>query len=178
MNMALLVRPPIGFAAAAGPVAVAVATIVATAAPASAEGVTISASTAYCVGSTYTLTLPAADATILIGNVPWQNAFAFQTRATGDSAFNIVATAPYVAGKDVVATWTPTAAGEFMTSAWPYSTDRGLSNFGENGPTVTVVQTAPAGATCTPPTAGNGGTGSASSIPVIGGLLSSLSAQK
>ncbi|WP_405134776.1 hypothetical protein [Nocardia sp. NBC_01388] len=144
------------------------------AATASAD-MSITSSTAYCVGSTYTVTLPAADATVLIGNVPSDTEFAFRTSPAGGSTFTTFTTVPYVAGKDVVASWTPTAPGQVMVSAWPNSIYTGLANFGEDGPTINVVQTAPSGATCAPST---GGTGSASSIPVIGGLLSSLSAQK
>ncbi|MVU81229.1 hypothetical protein GPX89_28790 [Nocardia sp. ET3-3] len=167
--MSVLARA-VGIAAAA---VMGVATIV-SATTASAD-MTITSSQAYCVGSTYTVTLPAADAKVLIGNVPNDTEFAFRTSPAGGSTFTTFTTVPYVEGKDVVASWTPTAPGQVMVSAWPNNVNTGPANFGENGPTVTVVQSAPAGATCSPST---GGTGSANSIPLIGGLLSTLSAQK
>ncbi|WP_330184987.1 hypothetical protein OHB26_16230 [Nocardia sp. NBC_01503] len=168
--MPVFARSTVGIAAVA---AMGVATIV-SATTASAD-MSIRSSSAYCVGSTYTVTLPASDAAVLIGNVPLDTEFVFRTSAVGGSTFTTFTTVPYVAGKDVVASWTPTAPGQVMVSAWPNNTTTGPAYFGENGPTVNVVQTAPSGTTCG---AATGGTGSANSIPVIGGLLSGLSAQK
>ncbi|MCU1643370.1 MAG: hypothetical protein JWN03_3645 [Nocardia sp.] len=152
------------------------ATIV-TGATASAQG-SITSSTAYCVGTTYTVTLPAADAASVMAGLPiTDNQLVLVVAPSGGSLTPIPSTAAaYVAGKDVTFQWTPTAAGN-TTGLWVYPYN-GQGMEYRNGSLVRyidIVQSAPAGTTCSPST---GGTGSAGSIPVIGGLLSSLSAQK
>ncbi|MFE3060826.1 hypothetical protein [Nocardia sp. NPDC059239] len=149
------------------------------AATASAQ-MTITTSPAYCVGTTYAVTLPAADAAALWAQMPAVetalNEWALVETPSAGSGLSTTVSAPvkYVAGQDVTVQWTPPAAGQWQLMMAPYSQGGYGTPFG--GPlAVTVVQSAPAGSSCTQPT--GGGTGSASSIPVIGGLLSSLSAR-
>ncbi|WP_327141742.1 hypothetical protein [Nocardia sp. NBC_01327] len=142
---------------------------------------TITPSQAYCVGTTYSVTLPAADAAALWAQMPAVetalNEWALVETPSAGSGLSTTVSAPvkYVAGQDVTVQWAPPAAGQWQLMMAPFSQGGYGTPFG--GPlAVTVVQSAPAGSSCTPPT--SGGTGSANSIPVIGGLLSSLSAQK
>ncbi|WP_458690962.1 hypothetical protein [Nocardia tengchongensis] len=174
MNMSVLARSTVGIAAT---VAMGVATIV-SATTASAQ-MSITTSTAYCVGSTYTLTLPAADASALIAQVPGGDVIGFswvRTASQGGGALDLFTSSPYVAGKDASVQWTPTTAETVDLWATAGSTANGYTwSASSKLIGITVVQSAPSGASCTPSTSG---TGSASSIPVIGGLLSTLSAQK
>lgn len=178
MKKSVLGRSSVGFAALA---AMGVATIV-TATTASAGVVhtlQLQASQAYCVGTTYTITLSAADATALMAQASGYHDITFQW-APYPQGFNTeIATQPYVAGQGMTVKWTPTYVG--ATDVAAYATDSAL------GPNaiissqlvdIDVVEKAPLGASCTPtattPGGGTGGTGSASSIPVIGPLLGSL----
>ncbi|MFE3022477.1 hypothetical protein [Nocardia tengchongensis] len=78
--------------------------------------------------------------------------------------------------------WTPPSAGAFSLSAYAYDSALGPNAIIDSMiPNVNVVQSAPAGASCTPGTTTpptttppTSNTGSANSIPVIGPLLSSL----
>lgn len=174
MKMSVLARSTVGIAAGA---AIGVATIV-SATTASAD-MSIAKSPAYCVGSTYTATLPAADAETLHAQAPgfWEFTFFDYSFATQKNTY-LTDVATYVAGQDVTIQWTPTEAGQHQVYAVasfnPYAYTPKTVSTGM----IDVVQSAPTGASCTPPAPSTGGTGSASSIPVIGGLLSSLSGQK
>ncbi|MGW5109312.1 hypothetical protein [Nocardia sp. NPDC004123] len=137
----------------------------------------VTKSSAYCVGSTYTLTMPAADAADLHAQASGFADFSFYDYSfTTQTNPMISMVKSYVAGQDVTVQWTPTVAGQHQLTAMadfnPWSSTAAKLVATE---LINVVQSAPAGASCTPST---GGTGSANSIPVIGGLLSSLSAQK
>ncbi|WP_218025138.1 hypothetical protein [Nocardia jejuensis] len=154
-----------------------VATIV-SASTASAD-ISVATSSAYCVGTAYTVTLPAADAAVLQAQAPGFFQFSFYDYSyVTQLNTHITDVKTYVAGKDVTLQWTPTGTGQHQITAVasfdPYSYAPKI--FGSA--MIDVVQTAPSGASCAPPPTPSGGTGSASSIPVIGGLLSSLSAQK
>ncbi|MFE4456571.1 hypothetical protein ACFROC_04360 [Nocardia tengchongensis] len=173
MKMLVLARSTVGIAAAA---AMGVATIVS--ATTGSAALTIQPSQAYCVGTTYTITLPAADAAPMETNpVQSQIYFNYNTATQGV----MIGAVPWVKGQDVTINWTPTQAVPTNISAVAGGVQAG-DGFGSiklSTDTFTVVQSAPTGASCTAPPAGTGtGTGSAGSIPVIGGLLSSLSAQK
>ncbi|WP_327142097.1 hypothetical protein [Nocardia sp. NBC_01327] len=174
MKMSVFARSTVGIAAVA---AMGVATIV-SATTASAD-MSVVASSAYCVGTTYTATLPAADAATLQSQAPGFAEFSFFDYSFATQAnTHVTDVASYVAGQDVTVQWTPTGVGQHQIYAAasfnPYVS--GPKTVGSG--MINVVQAAPAGASCTPPTPPTGGTGSASSIPVIGGLLSTLSAQK
>ncbi|MGW4242081.1 hypothetical protein [Nocardia sp. NPDC004722] len=177
MKMSVLGGSSVGFAAMA---AAGVATIL-TATTASAGVVNtmqLQASTAYCVGTTYTITVAAADATALMAQAPgYQNVeFAWATYPEGGTME--IATVPYVAGQGLSVKWTPTYAGATTLTAFATDAVKGPNaEIDDMLAPVNVVQTAPSGASCTPtaPGGGTGGTGSASSIPVVGPLLGSLS---
>ncbi|MFE3100527.1 hypothetical protein [Nocardia tengchongensis] len=174
MKMSILARSTVGIAAG---VAMGVATIVwATTASAA---MTLQPSQAYCVGTTYTITLPAADAAALETD-PSYNTINFNSMYTQDpyTMFGAVGTVSWTSGKDVTVQWTPAAAAQTTIYAVPFNGTAAGNGKLTMGP-INVVNSAPTGASCTPtPPANPTGTGSASSIPVIGGLLSSLSAQK
>ncbi|MEV6769744.1 hypothetical protein AB0N05_14065 [Nocardia sp. NPDC051030] len=105
----------VGITAAA---AMGVATIV-SATTASAQ-ITIT-TLAYCVGSTYSLTVAAADAATLIAQAPNDDQIGITwSPAAGGSATKIGANA-YSPGKDVTIEWTPTAAGTVNFQARPVS---------------------------------------------------------
>ncbi|WP_040805535.1 Ig-like domain-containing protein [Nocardia concava] len=147
----------------AGIVAVAamgVATVVS--ATTGSAALTIQPSQAYCVGTTYTVTLPAADAAQLVAATQGYNQLLFEwVPAAGGNATEI-ARAPYVAGQDATIRWTPTIAVqtrlEATSSAGP-GHDGGVAEL----LTVDVVQNAPAGASCT--SSSTSATGSAGWLP-------------
>lgn len=173
MKKSVLGRSGVGFAAMA---AAGVATIV-TATTASATVVStlqLQASQAYCVGTTYTITLAAADATALMAQASNYQDITFQW-APYPQGFNTeIATLPYTAGQGMTVKWTPTYVGATTLVAYAYDPTLGPNAAIDDMLTnINVVQSAPAGASCTP-TPPTGGTGSANSIPVIGPLLSSL----
>ncbi|GAB2526188.1 hypothetical protein [Nocardia heshunensis] len=155
----------------AGFAAIGVATLV-TATTASAQ-MSITQSSAYCVGSTYAVTLPAADAAALWAQMPAvetaQNEWALVETPSAGSGLSTTVSPPvkYIAGQDVTVQWTPPAAGQWQLMMAPFSQGGYGTPFG--GPlAVTVV----AASSCTPST--GGGTGSADSIPVIGGIFKAL----
>lgn len=150
--------------------ALAIAALTVATASAAANDLSINGTT-HCVGTAYTVTIP--DAMIAQFNLPGVTSVTLKdTYMDGGVNPVDVATVPYVAGKDMSVQWTPATAGRnsLTTLAHSAAGDAWMGNL-----PVQVVQTAPSGASCSPNT--GQGTGSASSIPVIGGLLSSLSAQ-
>ncbi|MFE3189016.1 hypothetical protein ACFXHA_08410 [Nocardia sp. NPDC059240] len=175
MKMSVLGRSSVGFAALA---AAGVATIV-TASTASAGVVNtlqLQPSTAYCVGTTYTITLAAADATALMAQASGYADIQFGWATYPEGGLVVIDTVPYVAGQGMTVKWTPTYAGATTLNANAYDSVKGPNAIVDDMlADINVVQTAPAGASCTPTPAATGGTGSASSIPVIGPLLGSLS---
>ncbi|MFE4460864.1 hypothetical protein ACFROC_26210 [Nocardia tengchongensis] len=177
MKKSVLGRSSVGFAAMAAVGAAAIAT----ATPASAEIVNtlqLQASQAYCVGTTYTITLSAADATALMAKATDYPDITFQWAPYPQGTNTEIATVPYVAGQGITVKWTPTYAGPTTLVAYAWDpVHLGNAIIDDMHPRVDVVDSAPAGASCTPTPAtppSTGGTGSASSIPVIGPLLSSL----
>ncbi|MGW4125946.1 hypothetical protein [Nocardia sp. NPDC004711] len=171
MRMSVLARSTVGLAAVA---AMGVATIVS--ATTASAAMTITPSQAYCVGTTYTITLPAADAAALETN-PSLDQIDFNYNYTGTGG--TIGLVTWTKGQDVTVQWTPSQAAQTTVSAVAYGEWTGVGTVRLSMAPINVVQSAPAGSSCTAPPAGTGtGTGSASSIPVIGGLLSSLSAQK
>ncbi|WP_405134777.1 hypothetical protein [Nocardia sp. NBC_01388] len=172
MNMSVFARSTVGIAAAA---AMGVATIV-SATTASAQ-LAITASSAYCADTTYTVTFPAADAAAMAA-ASGQNDLVMGATGPGP-IYWWSPTVTYVPGQDVTFQWTPSKsvyAGQSAVGAWSLHVEEAHVVTTPSAPlAVNVVQTAPAGSSCTPSA---GGTGSANSIPVIGGLLSTLSAQK
>ncbi|GAB2550881.1 hypothetical protein [Nocardia heshunensis] len=169
--MSVFARSTVGIAAIA---AMGVATIVS--ATTASAAMTIQPSQAYCVGTAYTITVPAADAAALETD-PSYSTINFNSMYTQDpyTIFSAVGIVPWTSGKDVTVQWTPQAAAQTTISAVPFNGTLPGKGKLTLGP-INVVNSAPAGASCTP--TNPAGTGSASSIPVIGGLLSSLSAQK
>ncbi|MFD3506563.1 hypothetical protein [Nocardia sp. NPDC058666] len=148
MNKSVIARACVGVAAVAS---VGVATIV-TAANASAQ-LSISASPSYCIGSTYAITLPAADAAALIAGYPNADAIVFSAKPTAGGYTHHVGEAAYVAGQDVTAQWTPMSAQTWNIYARPAGAP---ADAGSQGPMpVVVVESAPAGSSCTPTTGGN-----------------------
>ncbi|MFF0611567.1 hypothetical protein ACFYUD_23180 [Nocardia tengchongensis] len=140
---------------------------------------TITPSQAYCVGTTYTITVPAADAATLETNPSYdQIVFNFED-ATTSGTIGLVS---WTKGQDVTIQWTPTQAQQTTVLASPFNSTAGFGSGQLSMGPLNVVTSIAGGTQCTTPPAppaGTGtGTGSASSIPVIGGLLSSLSAQK
>lgn len=177
MKKSILGRSSIGFAAMAAVGAAAIAT----ATTASAEIVNtlqLQASQAYCVGTTYTITLAAADATALMAQASGYRDITFQWAPYPQGTNTEIATLPYVSGQGMTVKWTPTYAGPTTLVAYASDPVKGPNAIIDDmHPMVSVVESAPVGASCTPTPAtppATGGTGSASSIPVIGPLLSSL----
>lgn len=172
MNMSVFVRSTVGIAAGA---AMGVATIV-SATTASAQ-LAVTTSTAYCADTTYTITFPAADAAAMAATYG-QSDFVLGAAGPGPTYWWTPAVT-YVPGHDVTFQWTPSKsvlpAGTAVGTWNLHVEEAHVVSTPTPSLTVNVVQTAPAGTSCVPST---GGTGSAGSIPVIGGLLSSLSAQK
>ncbi|WP_405497001.1 hypothetical protein [Nocardia sp. NBC_00511] len=127
-------------------------------APTASAALSITNSTAYCVGTAYTITLPAADAAQLVSATQGYNQLLFEWVPAAGGNATIITRTPYVAGQDATIQWTPTIAQqtrlEATSSAGP-GYDGGVAEL----LTVNVVQTAPAGASCTP--SGTSGTGSA-----------------
>ncbi|WP_405497203.1 hypothetical protein [Nocardia sp. NBC_00511] len=145
-------------------IAVLAATTVSMAATASADEWMQVSGTLQCVGQTYTLTVPAAKIQTGISS------YYFLDGKTLSTAAMIGSEQPIQHGQDATASWTPATSG-VHTLWW-----RGIQPGGGGliGPeSITVVDQAPAGESCTPPTSG-GGTGSADSLPIIGPLLSQL----
>ncbi|GAB2528734.1 hypothetical protein [Nocardia heshunensis] len=177
MKMSVLGRSSVGFAAMA---AAGVASIV-TATTASAGVVNtlqLQPSTAYCVGTTYTISLSATDATALMAQAAGYADIQFGWATYPEGGLVQIAMVPYVAGQGITVNWTPTYAGATTLTASANDPVKGPNaEIDDMLAPVNVVQTAPSGASCTPtaPGGGKGGTGSASSIPVIGPLLGSLS---
>ncbi|MEV6101706.1 hypothetical protein [Nocardia sp. NPDC051981] len=173
MNKSILARVSTGISGAA---AVAAATLAM--APTASAQLSITQTTAYCVGTTYTITFPAADAAAMAARYG-QNDFVLGATNTTNVYTEWSAPVTYVSGQDVTFQWTakdaPSSPGTAV-GTWNLFVEEAHTTSTATPPlVVNVVKSAPAGTTCTPST---GGTGSASSIPVIGGLLSSLSAQK
>ncbi|MCU1646481.1 MAG: hypothetical protein JWN03_6756 [Nocardia sp.] len=134
----------------------------------------LSASPAYCAGTSYTITLAAADATALMAQASGYQDITFQWAPYPQGTNVEISTLPYVAGQGMTVKWTPTYLGATTLVAYAYDPTRGPNAIIDDMlPNINVVQSAPAGSSCTP-AAPSGGTGSASSIPVIGPLLSSL----
>ncbi|MFF0631437.1 hypothetical protein ACFYTS_02945 [Nocardia sp. NPDC004151] len=152
----------------AGFVTLGVATVVA-ATTASAQ-MSVSQSSAYCVGSTYTITLPVADQTALLNRAPsGYHEFIFSDVSSAGGNARTFAVAQMVTGQDLTVQWKPDVAQStnIYAGAWDSATNTG-GGLELLGP-IDVVQGGPS---CPAPPAT--GTGSASSIPVIGGLLKLL----
>ncbi|WP_433565661.1 hypothetical protein ACQP1O_10705 [Nocardia sp. CA-151230] len=173
MNMSVLARSTVGIAAAA---AMGVATIVS--ATTASAAMTIQPSQAYCVGTAYTITIPAADAAALETDPSYNTInFNYELPSGSNPSAGAIGIVPWTSGKDVTVQWTPSQAVPTSIRAVNFNgTYPGNAQL-TTAP-INIVASAPAGASCTPTPASPAGTGSASSIPVIGGLLSSLSAQK
>lgn len=161
----------------AGIAAVATATLAM--APTASAQLAITTTTAYCADTTYTVTFPAADAAAMAAQYG-QNAFVLEATNTTNSVTWWSPAVTSVSGQDVTFQWTPSksvlqSSPEDAIGAWNlFVTEAHVVGTYEGPLAVTVVKTAPSGTSCTPST--STGTGSASGIPVIGGLLSSLSA--
>ncbi|MFE6858555.1 hypothetical protein [Nocardia sp. NPDC057668] len=143
MQKSAFARTCFGVAAVA---ATSVATVV-TASNASAQ-LAISASPSYCAGTSYTITLPAADAAGLIAGYPSATAIVIDAKPTAGGYTHQVDHVEYVAGQDVTVQWIPMSAQTWNIVARPAGAPAGA---GTQGPLpVNVVQTAPAGSSCTP----------------------------
>lgn len=130
---------------------VGVATVV-TAANAYAQ-LSISGSPTYCVGTTYTVTLPAADAAELIAGYPSANAIVLVAKPTAGGYTEQIGSATYVAGQDVTVRWSPGSEQTWNIYAYPGGAP---ASAGKQGPLpVNVVKNAPAGSSCAPATPGN-----------------------
>ncbi|MFE2997770.1 hypothetical protein ACFXG4_22480 [Nocardia sp. NPDC059246] len=171
MKKSVLARSSAGIAGAA-----AVAGLTLAMAPAASAQLAITTSTAYCAGTTYTITFPAADAAAMASQYGDNNFVLEATNTTSNVTWWSAAVAS-TSGQDVTFQWTPSQsvpASATATGSWNlFVTEAHVAATAEGPLAVTVVQTAPSGTSCTPST----GTGSSNSIPLIGGLLSSLSAQ-
>lgn len=181
MKKSVLGRSSVGFAAMAAVGAAAIATAT-TASAGVVNTLQLQASTAYCVGTTYTVSLSAADATALMAQATGYSDIQVGFAPAPQGQVTVIGTVPYVAGQGVVVNWTPPSAGAFSLAAYAYDPAHGPNAIIDSMiPNVDVVQSAPAGASCTPGTTTpptttppTSNTGSANSIPVIGPLLSSL----
>ncbi|MGW4242215.1 hypothetical protein [Nocardia sp. NPDC004722] len=174
MKMSVFDRSAVGILAVG---AMGVATVVS--ATTASAAMAIQPSQAYCVGTAYTITIPAADAAALETD-PSYSTINFNYMYVQDpyTIFGAVGIVPWVSGKDVTVQWTPQAAAQTTIYAVPFNGTVPGNGKLTLGP-INVVNSAPTGTSCVPtPPSNPAGTGSASSIPVIGGLLSSLSAQK
>ncbi|MEU1429482.1 hypothetical protein ABZ412_20620 [Nocardia sp. NPDC005746] len=180
MKKSILGHSSIGFAAMAAVGAAAIATAT-TASAGVVNTLQLQASQAYCVGTTYTISLSATDATALMAQAAGYSSITFVWSPAPQGTTTTIATLPYVAGQGMTVNWAPTYAGDTALGAFAYDSALGPNAIIDSMiPNVHVVQSAPAGASCTPTTTPptttppTTGTGSASSIPVIGPLLSSL----
>ncbi|MFJ9368230.1 hypothetical protein ACIRRA_27930 [Nocardia sp. NPDC101769] len=173
MKKSVLARSSAGIVGAA-----AVAGLTIAMAPAASAQLAITNSTAYCAGTTYTITFPAADAAAMASQYGANNFVLEATNTTGNVTW-WSAPVTSTSGQDVTFQWTPSSSVPASASAvgsWNlYVTESGVAAAAEGPLSVTVVQTAPSGTTCSPSTLG---TGSASQTlgSLLTNLLSSLSA--
>ncbi|MGW4354680.1 hypothetical protein ACWELJ_21625 [Nocardia sp. NPDC004582] len=167
MKKSVLARSGAGIAGAA---AVAAATIAM--APAASAQIAITTSTAYCADTTYTVTLPAADAATMASQYG-DNNFVLQATNTSTNVTWWSAAQASVSGQDLTFQWTPSQsipASGTATGTWNlYITEAHVAATALGPISLTVVQTAPQGTTCLPAT----GTGSSTLSPA-GSLLSTL----
>ncbi|RMI29638.1 hypothetical protein EBN03_24840 [Nocardia stercoris] len=106
----------------------------------------IVASTAYCAGSTYTVTVPAADAAAM-ATAAGASSFELLTQSTPSGSTAQSTPVTYTAGQDVSFQWTAPAAGTVNLYVMPVS----ANGAGGEGPlAVTVVQPDASGTGCVP----------------------------
>lgn len=167
MKKSVLARSTAGIAGAASLAAMTLAL-----APAASAQPAITTSTAYCADTTYTVTLPAADAAAMATQYG-DNNFVLQATNTSTNVTWWSASVASVSGQDVTFQWTPSQsipASGTATGTWNlFVTEAHVAATAMGPISVTVVQTAPSGTTCMPST----GTGSSTLSP-SGGLLSTL----